>query len=151
MPKYTPELKFWNKVAYIGASDNECWEWRGSLRSNGYGQYGTLRLKAHRVAWQLTYGTIPKLHVLHTCDNPKCVNPSHLYLGTDADNTRDKVGKNRQAKGQMLPQTKLTPEIVSTIRFRYETEKITQRQLGFEYSVCQATICLILMRKNWKD
>jgi hypothetical protein len=83
--------RFWGYV--VKGSDNECWEWIGYKRGNGYGGVSLLGKKeyAHRVSWELAHGPIQHgLFVLHKCDNPTCVNPAHLYLGTQADNIHDR-------------------------------------------------------------
>jgi hypothetical protein len=93
------EERFWEKVA----KGDGCWLWTASLGSTGYGQIcvrdekGQYRqTKAHRVSWILTNGPIPGgLQVLHKCDNPPCVNPDHLFLGTAIDNMRDMAAKGR--------------------------------------------------------
>ena len=89
--------RFWPKVHRRGLKD--CWEWKASVNSvHGYGQIGYQgsMLRAHRVAWMLVRGPIPKgLCVLHKCDNRKCVNPYHLWLGTLKDNTQDMMRKGR--------------------------------------------------------
>lgn len=90
------EERFWKKVKKSNISD--CWIWSGFKNPHGYGGIeikGGMAL-AHRVAWELTYGKVPEeLYVLHHCDNPTCVNPSHLFLGTQADNIRDMCLKGR--------------------------------------------------------
>lgn len=96
---------FWKKVKVL--SDNECWEWQRSLTKDGYGQFSSrvrslfgISVRGSRAAWQLTYGEIPVgMQVLHSCDNRKCCNPRHLFLGTHKDNMRDMKLKGRQACG----------------------------------------------------
>lgn len=93
---------FWERVL-VGSAD-DCWLWQGSVRNNGYGQLQRraickIPLKAHRVAWELTNGSIPDgVYVLHRCDNRRCCNPSHLFLGTGLDNINDMVSKGRSRK-----------------------------------------------------
>lgn len=92
--------RFWAKVDK--GSDAECWEWTASRNSYGYGQLAVVlpsgkrpRL-AHRLSWELHVGPIPEgMCILHRCDNPPCVNPSHLFIGTKADNYRDMRAKGR--------------------------------------------------------
>src|SRR5581483_2912402 len=92
--------RFWAKASI--RSGDGCWEWKGKGSGNGYGGFyahGKHRL-AHRVAWELRNGVIPDgMHVLHHCDNRRCVNPAHLFLGTHNDNMADMCAKGRQAKG----------------------------------------------------
>lgn len=105
------EERFWSKVAKTSTSD--CWFWKASIDVNGYGQFGLMpgqlgtgpkqvMAKAHRVAWILTHGEIPPgMYLCHTCDMPRCVNPSHLFLGTQVENMRDCVQKNRHGCGRV--------------------------------------------------
>lgn len=101
-PYYVVSLedRFWDRVSIGGPG---CWEWEGSLTRWGYGQLGFRRkdkktmLRAHRLMWLILRGDIPPgLCVCHTCDNRKCVRPSHLWLGTVGDNNRDTALKGRQ-------------------------------------------------------
>lgn len=96
---------FWQHVK-VG-DPSECWLWTGSKHKQGYGLYGAGPRRAHRIAWTLIHGEIPPgLQVLHRCDNPPCVNPAHLFLGTDKDNHQDKAAKGRhwQQKKTACPQ-----------------------------------------------
>lgn len=94
-PMFEKLNKFYEKVKIVKVG---CWEFTGSKDKKGYGIFSLNKeSRAHRVAWMLHFGPIPKgLSVCHSCDNPGCVNPSHLWLGTQADNMRDRDSKKRQ-------------------------------------------------------
>jgi hypothetical protein len=100
-------LRFWDSVA-VGEPD-ECWEWQACIDDKGYGRIsvgGKAKL-SHRVAWSLHHGREPDLNVLHTCDNPACCNPGHLYEGTYVDNGQDMVKARRwrnHITGPMTPE-----------------------------------------------
>src|SRR5690348_4704416 len=94
----TPE-RFWTLADVRGPDD--CWAWRGSINRNGYGQlsWNAWPASSHRVAYQLTHGTIPEgLFVLHSCDNKLCVNPAHLYVGTQQQNVDDMMKRGRHGR-----------------------------------------------------
>lgn len=128
--------------------DTECWFWRGARQASGHGHFywggpasgGRRTIQAHRASWQLHRGSIPDgLCVLHKCDVPWCVNPDHLFLGTKADNTHDMLAKGREARGDRLPHTKLTPTQVRAIR----ECQLPTRQIAMLCGVSQASISLI--------
>lgn len=143
--------RFWSKVD----KSSGCWVWTGG-HGRGYGvlQVGTWNNPrtelAHRVSWQLAYGEIPSgLDVLHHCDNPTCVRPSHLFLGTDADNHSDKARKGRAPHGERHMNAKVSQAQVDEMRARYAAGGVSQRALAAEYGLAQQSICDILRRKNW--
>jgi HNH endonuclease len=153
----TVEDRFWAKVAKGGPQD--CWTWTGC--HDGYG-YGHIRIEghavyAHRLSYELHHGPLPDgLYVCHNCptgDNPSCVNPAHLFLGTAKDNTQDMLSKGRQRyvsrPGEANPYAKLTDEIVLDIRRRITTGE-TKAALAREYGVSHVTISRIINRKTWK-
>lgn len=125
--------KFISKVR----KTDTCWLWEGSRTLRGYGrcEWGKHKL-AHRVAYELFNDFIPpNMQVNHKCDNPPCVNPSHLFIGTQSDNIRDASRKLR------LPMQKLTYEKADEIRKIYKSEKISMVVLGKRYGVSNQTIC----------
>lgn len=138
---------FWSKVK----KKRRCWEWKGSALKTGYGLFGMSagrRVGAHRAAWILTFGSIPNgLFVCHHCDNPCCVRPSHLFLGTHADNTRDMTRKNRQSSGSRNAAAKLTEKDVRFIKEIGRTR--TGVGLGKQFGVHHSTIYDILNHKSW--
>lgn len=132
--------------------ETECWEWTKSLSKDGYGQLQIPRYKfwyAHTFSYYLYNGLIPEgLCVCHECDNPKCANPEHLFIGTRADNTRDMVEKGRKAKvpkGEKHWKSKLTETEVLEI---YNAPN-TYSELAETYNVCPATVGFIKNGRNW--
>lgn len=143
--------RFWS---YVERTEG-CWTWKLSTASNGYGRFspdGEIQVNAHRFAWEITYGPISDgLEVCHRCDNPACVNPAHLFLGTHRENMLDMVQKGRHFRPGLEHRAKLTREQVAEIRHRYATEKISQRQLARDYGVSKATIGHLLTYRTWRD
>lgn len=150
---------FWSKV--FKHEGNGCWEWIGRLCDKGYGYFdlteGRARKwkeRAHRLAWTLVNGPIPAgLHVLHRCDNPKCVRPSHLFLGTHLDNMRDKVQKGRQARnthirGEQQGNSVLTEAKVIEIR-QLASQRVPQSAIAKQIGVGQGHVSKVVNRKIW--
>jgi hypothetical protein len=106
---------------------------------------------AHRKAFELANGaTLSGGVVMHTCDTPRCCNPSHLRLGVSQDNTADKMAKNRQSKGESVGTSKLTEEKVRSIRSRYKFRSVTYKMLAKEYGVCVDLVQKIVRGFLWK-
>lgn len=136
----------------IDTRSGDCWEWTAGKTPRGYGMFRTGRNHelAHRVSYALFTGAIPKdMCVCHSCDNPSCVNPGHLFLGTVKDNMRDMVAKERQARGSSNGNSKLTEKQVREIRNKYIPYKYSTSRLASEYKVSRSQISSIINRKNW--
>jgi len=137
-----------------------CWVWVGSLTGGGRSQdqYGHLSVagrvvRAHRFSWEQAYGPIPKgAMVCHRCDNRLCVRPTHLFLGTSAENTADMRAKGRDSfgknQGERHGRAKLTDEIVKEVRRRHlagESERILSREFG----ISRSWLGYIVRREAW--
>jgi len=139
---------------------SECHYWIGGLgRQNGYGAFkirekgnrtNNRQFKPHRLMYEFFKGPIGDKHVLHTCDNPCCVNPDHLFLGTHLDNMRDMAAKGRSWCGSKHKAAKLKPEEVLEIRKFYSEGGHTTRSLGLKYKVDSKHIHNIVTGKKWK-
>lgn len=146
--------RFWRKVDR--KQKNDCWNWIGSKIRTGYGQFKSNKkiVLAHRFSWELHFGKIPqnKPCVLHHCDNPKCVNPRHLFLGTQADNVEDMINKGRdnkaRQKGEDNANHKLTVSQIKEIRSL--KGKLTQKEIAKMFNVYHTTIEKIHNNKTWK-
>lgn len=148
--------RFWENVQ----KGPDCWIWIAGKFDNGYGQFrvGTKKVKAHRFAWELVNGLIPeRIKVLHKCDNPPCVNPSHLFLGTNADNTADCIRKDRAALernlkhfyGESHPNSVLTEDLVIQIRELYQSGR-SKYSLAKQFQVGQSTVNQVVKRITWR-
>lgn len=142
--RYNAEERFWKQVAV--ADPNDCWLWMGARQPEGYGKFSWegRRDKAHRYSYYLANGELPDGAVIcHSCDNPACVNPAHLFAGTQSENTKDSWDKNRRPKRLKRTIREVPPPPVLTPR---DEAKVRQRvwhclrQLATEYGVTPLTV-----------
>ena len=148
----TLEERFWEKVDKKGA--DKCWEWMGTKSLRGYGsiKINGKGVRAHRFSWEIHNGPIPEgMFVLHHCDNPSCVNPAHLFLGTHADNMKDMVAKGRQARerGEANRMAKLTEQDVRKIRALIKENILAELEISEKFNVAPTTIRDIKHGQNW--
>jgi len=151
------EKRFWEKVRKAG----ECWEFVGWRGRDGYGRIRGFRsqmIHAHRLSWILHYGTIPdELCVCHHCDNPPCVRPDHLFIGTHGDNARDREqkGRGKRVNGTNHHRSKLSPMDVRVIRRLYSRRDplmkrgLSSPQIAEIWDVDQTVISKIIRREIW--
>lgn len=169
MRKARPTIeRFWSKVRKTA----ECWYWVGFRDRQGYGRFYEPKnaTSAHRASWHIHYGEIPRdLCVLHKCDNPSCVRPDHLYVGTNADNVRDRTERKRhwanrnprefqrhakavgglasKRPGEKNPRAKLTADDIRSIRASKEAKYI----LIEKYGISRSNLWLIQTGQRWKS
>ena len=131
-----------------------CWIWTGCILSNGYGQIHdhqngqNVKLGAHHASWLLHRGKIPSgILVLHKCDTPLCVNPDHLFLGTQKDNAQDRnrKGRNANVKGTRHPLCRLSPEQIVAIR----ADKRVQTIIAKDFGISQSHVSAIKNKRFW--
>lgn len=165
--------RFWSKVSKEGPVHpihGQCWVWIGCKLNGRSGRMQMGRSVgvryAHRVSWEIHNGEIKDgLFVCHKCDNPSCVNPAHLFLGTQKDNMQDASEKNRMASGEnhgwslhpeLIPKgeqngrSKLTESEVLEIRGLYKTGRYSQTDLGRLFGVTNTAIRKVVLRQRWK-
>jgi hypothetical protein len=153
--------KFWDRVNRLGTivrpELGHCWEWTGDIfqRRGGYGrvELDGKSHRAHRASWLLHYGELPALFVCHHCDNPPCVRPEHLFLGTAADNHADMVAKGRwrpgSSPGALTSTAKLTDELVTRARAD-RAAGVPVPRIAKQLGVHRATVYDILSRETWR-
>lgn len=149
--------RFWSKVI---KNKKGCWGWTASTTSWGYGKIFTgpstkNLLGAHVASWFLHKGEIPKdLNVLHTCDNPPCSNPKHLFLGTTKDNSEDMIKKGRHVPngiyGELCGNHVLTDSKVRRLRLMAKLGYDTHKTLGALFGIDESTVFHVIHRKTWK-
>jgi hypothetical protein len=158
--KKTLKERFFSKVECIPF--HTCWEWIGAKSKKGYGSfwsgdYSIGTIETHRQSWIIHNGAIPNgMHVLHKCDNPSCVNPAHLFLGTNMDNVKDMRDKGRNVNppihiGEANPISILTEDQVKIIKNEWEGYKGQQAALARRFKVHRSTIYAIINGRNWKN
>lgn len=154
--KVTPNdlERFWSKVEKT-SHVNGCWIWNGCRNKEGYGRFHfkMKRQGAHRISFLFKNGHIPsQMLVCHSCDNPSCVNPNHLWLGTDQQNMNDRglKGRNKVGIGERQHLAKLNAALVMEIRDKFIPKKMGAKKLSQFYNVSHHAIWCILKRKTWK-
>lgn len=150
MDKVDVSDRFWSKVDMSG----DCWLWTASKHIHGYGWFSLdgVTTLAHRMSYMLIFGDIPdSMNVCHMCDTPSCVNPKHLFLGTQQTNVQDMYAKGRRDIGENHPKSKLSNKQVKEIRAKYIPRKVSLRQLAKEYDVTHRLIETIIKYKTRKD
>jgi len=130
-----------------------CIPWTGGRNRDGYGIIRNddgKRVLGHRVAYEIMHGPIPDgLRCCHKCDHPWCVNPSHIFLGTDADNASDKAAKGRQCLGEKNTRAKIKEEDVRSIR-KQSRAGVASKELARQFGIGVSTVMRIISRKYWK-
>jgi len=149
------EEQFWKRVPdrNPSGSPDDCWEWTGSKAGSGYGRFyaGGSSHYAHRASYAIHHGPVPEgFWVLHSCDNPPCVNPSHLRLGTPAENSADMVERKRQRIGDNAPWSVLNEKKVSCIK-ELLSEGRMKKDIARAFGVHVGTIQSIALGDNWKQ
>jgi len=153
LPMQDIRERFWSKVNKSGP--NGCWVWTASVDSNGYGKifYQGKLIRASRMVWFLMFDEWPEA-VLHRCDNPPCVNPAHLFKGTQSDNLSDMRQKGRHRyeahSGVDNGRAKVTEEQVKQIRELCKRGDLTQREIGKLFGLSNQMVSRIAAQQAWK-
>lgn len=143
--------RFWENVEKKELED--CWIWNGTSDGHGYGciVYNSKNILAHRASWLLAHGDLPQgMSILHKCDVPLCVNPNHLFIGTQLDNMKDMAMKKRSTIGEKNPMSKITQEIANETRKRYLNGELMV-DIANDYDISRVLVSYIINNKIWKD
>lgn len=152
----TPEDRFWQRVDRRG--DDECWPWAGFIHPTGYGTLSNWpsEQRAHRISWIIHHGPLVSradggAYVCHTCDNRRCVNPAHLFLGDQKANMADMVAKGRSPnnRGTRNPNAKLSPSDIEMITLMLNFPTIQQKNIAAAFGVQSAAISKLKARVGW--
>lgn len=150
----TPQAVRFAKLVSKTQTSDGCTEWTGRIDRHGYGRFRSPSgrvVQAHRAAWEIANGQIPDgLYVLHTCDNRRCVNPSHLFLGTRKDNNNDMLIKKRGARGEKNGNAKLTKPSVEFIRSEFLSRRMSSLELGKKYGIGRNYVYQLVHSNRWK-
>lgn len=153
IPIFTPKEieRFWSKVSK--GSQDSCWEWEASRNCDGRGRFWLQgsTFYAPRISYFLENNQDPgDFLICHSCNNPQCCNPSHLYAGEVLDNSKDSIKAGSQVRGESQGLSKLTEVDVLKIRELYQTGQWSQRALGKHFGVSQHPIKEAIHRRTWK-
>lgn len=147
-PPGDPVVRFWSKVDV--RTDEECWLWTGTFVTGGYGGFkaGGKMHRAHRYSYELANGPIAAgLSVCHACDVPACVNPSHLWLGTNEENSADRHSKGRTVSGESHYAARLTASDVRNIR----SDERSTSEIASDYGISDTTVRRIKRHEKWRS
>jgi len=148
-------------IKYVNFTNDGCWEWTGAKNDNGYGVIGRGRrgggiIKAHRLSYEIFHADelSPEQVICHRCDNPACVNPAHLFIGTQAENLKDMREKRRGSKPPVFKGTdnhkaKLNEEKVRRV-FKLRQDGLSTYRIAEEFGVSRPAICQVLNRNTWR-
>jgi hypothetical protein len=144
--------RFWDKINK--GSNDECWEWEGTVKSTGYGHFKTnnqMIIATRYMMGQIQGKEIDGFYILHECHNPICVNPNHLYLGNQKENMEDRYEDkpNSSVVGSENGRSKINEETANEIRNRYREEDVTYYDLEKDYPISHTTIGKIVRNEKW--
>jgi hypothetical protein len=151
-PRPTVEARFWSKVKK--ADGDSCWEWTGARQKNGYGSFrlGDSNTSAHRASYIINVGPVSAdIFVCHKCDNPPCVRPDHLFLGTAEENNHDREQKGRSPDTHKAVPKKLTRQQVEEIKSMRSSTGWSYVKIGQRFGVSKTNVGLILQGKIWTE